>query len=395
MKTFLLSLLVALSLTNCSHISTPPVVESTRAVASEDCNEVVTTFFVKEKGAQLVVQKGSIFDRYPHIYEMMDSLSLMEINYSQFYKDFMNEHHKAPTLRDALIYSFTVTEKTLKNYETVILELNNLAKVENSDALLFAQSLASSKSKLSHFKNLNQIAAELEASFKNNKTHIPNIDVVIPLDKNNPEFIDEDYWQFLKNRISLSGFQGEYGEQLAYGASPDKVLGRGLQFKRNLNDARTPTEKLIATRIIELQKKLDVMTDKEIIAFIEPHKEGLFRMAYAALLEHNSTMKNRSEVIEKMMSMIKSKEIDLIEQDANGKVIWSEVKAYVKPISAKTITHGKDKTILDQLIEHRALRDVLGLKDDVRMRFVSPLTVTEDSARKLIEEAGYEVISAK
>ena len=395
MKKSLLLLLFILFSVSCSQITPQPEsVENQRSLASEDCNDIVGQFFVKQNPT-LELNKQSIFALNPMIHEKMNSLRLESIDYNTFYQDFMTKNHKAPTLRDLLNYAYQIKAATLNNYENIISELLKLPTAESEAIQNFILTLRASKNKLGNVRSIEQIELELEASFEKGKSVIPDLDTVVTLEKNTNK-ISPEFLQFLKDRTSLNNFQGEYGELIAYGASGDKVIARGLTFDKEVTLARTPTEALVAKRLIELQDRIKLMSNEQLLTFIEPHKEGLFRVAYNALAEEKFSWSKRDLIVEKMINMIKSKEIDLVEQDLDGKMIWGEVKAYNRPIKIGTIDGpGKGKTILDQLKEHKALRDVLGLESDVKLRFISPLSIVSEDARKLIESIGYEVISAK
>lgn len=383
MKKLLLSILFLIFSISCTQIS----------LASEDCNAVVGQFFVKKQPALELHQK-SIFALNPVIHTKMNSLRLESIDYDLFYQDFILKNKKAPTLRDLLNYAFEIKAGILKNYDNIISELTKLPNGESEAIQNFILTLRASKNKLGNVKNIEQIELELEASFKQGKSLIPGLDTTVTLEKNTNK-IRHDFHQFLRDRTSLSNFQGEYGELIAYGASGDKVVVRGLTFATEATFARNPTEALVAKKLVDLQDRIKLMSNEQLLTFIEPHKEGLFRVAYNFLVEENFSWSKRDQIVEKMINMIKSKEIDLVEQDINGKMIWGEVKAYNRPIKLSTIDGpGKGKTILDQLKEHKALRDVLGLETDVKLRFVSPLSIVDEDAKKLIESLGYEVISA-
>lgn len=93
------------------------------------------------------------------------------------------------------------------------------------------------------------------------------------------------------------------------------------------------------------------------------------------------------------MAMVTSKEIDLVSITNQRKVVWAEVKAYGQTITVEVLEgRGAKKSILDQLLEHKALRDLLGLESSVELRFLTPLAGIEEQARYMIEEIGYQVL---
>ncbi|MBY0413811.1 MAG: hypothetical protein K2Q18_06585 [Bdellovibrionales bacterium] len=401
----LLFISTLITLSSCSHLDTvkngsqpetkTEEIHSRIPSSPDDCNRIIAKF-INKKNPSLEIAPASIFGKYPEIQKQMYTLFLDTTDYMGFYKEFFELNKKAPTLRDVFTRAYDEKIKTIKRYEDLIMELENLPTAKNEQIQTFIRELKSSAKKLGHYKSIEQIDQELTASFQHGKISIPDLDTIVPLDKDNPEVFDEDFYQFVKNKINVSGFQGEYGELFAHGASGEQVLTRGLTFA--IDDVRSnePYQKMVADQIIILEKKLNKMSNDEISSFIEPHKEGLFRIAFGVIEEDQFIIKRRDLVVEKIINMIRSKEIDLVTRDKDGKIVWAEVKAYIKPITMKSIGgHGKEKTVLDQLREHKALRDVLGLEASVRLRFIAPLSPVSDDAKSAIEKLGYEVISAK
>ena len=389
MKNSLLILLLTLLLTNCSQLQ-PRIGQ--RLPASDDCKALIARLLEKRQLA-LEIPESSLFGTHPNLYKKMDAIQLPPIDHYDFYQEFLAVNKRPPTVRDAFEYSRKIKSQVLQNYEDLIKELRELPN-NNSEINNFIHDLEFSKNKLANYKSAEQINLELVASYKNGKTSIMGLDTVMKLDPNNPQRLGIDEFNFLKNISSTANFQGEYGELLAHGAATEKVLMRGLMF-RSQENVTNPLETMIIERVSHLQSRLNRMSNEELLAFITPHKDDLFRIAYQSLADENFSMASKDIAIEKMMTMIRSKEIDLVTETAPGKMIWAEVKAYNRPISVEVIAGHGDKTILIQLKEHKALRDVLGFKNTVKLRFISPLSTIDDEARKLIEALGYEVISAK
>lgn len=391
MKTSLLSLLFILLLSSCSHIQPNVEIGNERAVASENCDELVA-LFLNKKPATLEIPSNSILGQNQNLVQRMDSIRLTAIDYNQYYQDFFALNKRAPTLRDALTYVDKIKIKTLENYDLLLADLKNLPK-QSPEIKLFIQDVTKAKNKVSKNKNAEQYGIELIASYEKGKTTIPNLDAVIPIDEATGNEIDPIFYRYLKMADTLSAFAGEYGELMAMATSKEKVLMRGMRFDKK-GTAHPLPEQFVAQKIKELELKVSKMTNEEIIEFINPHKEGLFREAYAFLEQEHFSMEKRPVVISKIFQMIKSKEIDLVTEDNAGRITWAEVKAYNRPVNMGLIKDG-DKSILDQLIEHKALRDVLGLENTVKLRFVSSLSVINAEAAEAIKQAGYEVISAK
>lgn len=394
MKTSLISILFVLLLSSCSHIQ--PTVESVtteRAVASENCDELVALFF-NVNPATLEIPANSFLGMNPQFVHKMETIRLTAIDYSKYYQDFFAMNKRPPTLRDALTYIDTIKKKTIQNYASILYDLERLPNFKTPDVQLFYNEVAKAKTKVSKNKTIEQYGAELIASYEKGKTTIRNLDVVITVDDETGTLIDDPFFQYLKVVDTLTAFQGEYGELMAMATSKEKVIIRGLKFN-NTGASNALADRQIAQNVAELEVKVNKMTNEEVIEFINPHKEGLFREAYAELELGHFSMENRKLVIDKIFRMIRDKEIDLVTEDSTGRVTWAEVKAYNKPVTMRLINHGSGKSILDQLIEHKALRDVLGLESTVKLRFISSISAVNDEAREAITLAGYEVISAK
>lgn len=73
------------------------------------------------------------------------------------------------------------------------------------------------------------------------------------------------------------------------------------------------------------------------------------------------------------------------------------MKTYKKPITLDTLNGDgyKAKPMGEQLLEHKALRDLLGLQSTVELRFISPTSRITPEAKAYIEGLGYEVLGAK
>lgn len=394
MKTSLLSIFFVLLLSNCSHIQ--PSVENVvneRAVASENCAEIVALFF-NAAPATLEIPANSVLGQSKNLIQRMESIRLSSIDYSKYYQDFFAINKRPPTLRDALTYIETIKNITIANYAALLRDLELLPNFKSPEIQLFYKEVSKAKTKVSKNKSIDQYGAELIASYEKGKTTIKNLDEVITVDEETGTLMDDVYFQYLKVVDTLTAFQGEYGELMAMATSKEKVIIRGLKFD-NAGTSNALADRQIAEKVKALEVRVGKMTNDEVIDFINPHKDGLFREAYAFLEQEHFSMQQRSIVVDKIFRMIKSKEIDLVTEDKLGNVTWAEVKAYNKPVTLRLLTHGSGKSILEQLVEHKALRDVLGLESTVKLRFISSISVIDQEAAEAIKKAGYEIISAK
>jgi len=394
MKTSLLSILLILLLSSCSHtqLSVGPVVNE-RAVASENCAEIVALFF-NASPATLEIPANSVLGQNKNLIHRMESIRLSTIDYSKYYQDFFAINKRPPTLRDALTYIETIKNNTIANYAALMRDLELLPTFKSSEIQLFYKEVSKAKNKVSKNKTIDQYGAELIASYEKGKTTIKNLDEVITVDEETGTLMDDVYFQYLKVVDTLTTFQGEYGELMAMATSNEKVIIRGLKFD-NAGTSNALADRQIAEKVKALEARVGKMTNEEVIEFINPHKDGLLREAYAFLEQEHFSMQQRNIVVDKIFRMIKSKEIDLVTEDKLGNVTWAEVKAYNKPVTLRLLTHGSGKSILDQLVEHKALRDVLGLESTVKLRFISSISIIDKEAAEAIKKAGYEVISAK
>lgn len=393
MKISLLSLLFVLLLSSCSHTQTSyDYVENERVVASDRCDELVALFFNRNP-ATLEIPATSLLGKNKQLIESLNAIRLTSIDYNAHFQDFFALNKRPPTLRDALTYIQQIKLKTIENYDALIATLQKLPNKSSSDIELFTYQVIKARNKVAKMKSIDQYNAELIASYEKGKTTLPNLDAVITVDEATGSEIDAVFYQYLKIVDTLTAFQGEYGELMAMATSKEKVLIRGMRFDKGGVSNPLP-ERQISQKVSELEKKVNKMVDQEIIDLITPHKDGLLREAYKFLEENHFSMKERKVVVEKIFNMIRSKEMDLVTEDSAGRITWAEVKAYNKPVTIKLLNHG-DKSILEQLIEHKALRDVLGLEHSVKLRFISSISVIDDEATEAIKNIGYEVISAK
>lgn len=361
-----------------------------RTPAAERCSELISSFF-KEKIFRLDAQTNSIFDRYPLLHTQIEELYFHDIALNEFYDDFLKTHKRAPTLRDGMLHIYSVRKQVLNNYEWLIREIS---PITDPQVQAFRRELGFSQKKLNTFKDLDQIDFEIKASRRNGKTSLTSIDEEIKL-KNETQFIEAHYG-FLKERTGQSNFLGEYGELSAMAASGDQFIARGLVFKTNAKNIGNSYEQEVIGAVKNLRTNLDKKPLDEIFKIVNQHGKGLFRKAQEYIAITPKEKISKEIVIDHMLSMIRTKEIDLV--TTNGKIgTWAEVKAYRKPISVELLKNDSysKKSIYEQLIEHKALRDILGLKHKVNLLFISPTSPITEEAKKLLLKIGYQSYGAQ
>lgn len=386
---------LALALTFNLRVYSPTEALFERAPANEPCAQLVQ-HFIHPKTFKLENRPGSLFSYDNSLIQRVDELVAPEIDLSLFFQSFEKTNQKAPTLRDAMKYIIERKMAVLSKYDVLIADLEKRNKSEHFNLPVLIEELKKSRDKLSHFKSLEQLDLELRTSYQNDKTALMNLDEKIELKDNGHYVLFEDYYTYLKNKLGLSNFQGEYGELTALAAANEKIIARGLTFKESELNSKNYANQ-ISKAVDELEKKLSHKTEEELVSLVKKHGQGLLRMAQDYIDTVGASPLSKETLVKKIMSMVRSKEIDVVFIDSKGKFVWSEVKAYNEKITKETIaksSHNGKKTIYEQLIEHQALAEILEIKN-VRFRFISPLSPVDEEARKMISSLGYEVVFAK
>jgi hypothetical protein len=360
------------------------------AAISVDCVELAKSFLGEQK-ARLAIPPNSLFAKYPVLSQEMEKLEFTPLQLDEFYNDFLKRNRKAPTLRDGMEYIYVLRKEIISSYDEVIAEV----KAMQEPALdTFLDELSFSRNKLNKFKDFDLYEDEIENAHNAEKTKLTSLDDPIVM-KNN--IIETRYSNYLKERSREGIFHGELGELVAFGTSKDKSIKKGLKFETRKLLVPTHYQLVIADAIEKLEADLAKKTNKQLITFVNSYGEGLLRNAHDYLVNLKDAPLDKVVIISKIITMIRTKEIDLIFEKADGRMVWAEVKTYKKPISVETLNGGgyKAKPMIDQLIEHKALRDILGFKDSVDLRFISPTSKITPEAKTMIEGLGYEVIGAK
>ncbi len=360
------------------------------AAVPRDCAQLVESF-LKDERPRLTFPRGSLFAKFPAVAEEMDKLEFTPLKLEEFYDEFFKQYKRAPTLKEALEYIYVLRKEIISSYDEVIRDVEGM---QNPNLKPFIDELIFSRDKLDKFKDLDLYESELAASHEAGKSKLASLDEPI-VKKNNT--IDSRYLNYLKDRSREGNFNGEMGELLALGASKDKTIKKGLKFEtRQLTDP-IPYQVVITKAMAKFEASLAKKTDQQLIKLVRTYGDGILRAARIYLESMGEDSFDRDVLISKIITMIRTKEIDLVFEKSDGRIVWGEVKAYKKPISLEILNGGgyKAKPMVDQLMEHKALRDILGFKDSVDLRFISPTSKITPEAKRLIESLGYEVIGAK
>lgn len=369
--------------------TSPQVSRAPAARANVDCLQLAQSFFGESK-ARLAIPKNSLLAKYPLLKEELDKLEFVPFQLNEFTSAYIKKYNRAPTLREAMEAMYEERKQMISRYDEVIADVEAMQNPELAD---FVYELKFSKDKLNKFKDLDHYDDELVSSYNDGKAKFSSIDVPITL-KNG--VIETKFQTYIKERMREGNFNGEWGELTAYSASKDRPVRKGLKFETRSLSNPIPYQLVIDGAIKKLEVSLAQKTDQQLTKLVNTYGEGILRAAKSYLDNLGERPLDRDILIGKIITMIRTKEIDLVFEKTNGKIVWAEVKTYKKPITMDTLNGGgyKLKPMADQLLEHKALRDLLGFKNDVELRFISPTSQIEPDAKAYIESLGYEVIGA-
>lgn len=360
--------------------------EFNTAFASDSCNEIIKSFF-GPRIKRLVPQPNSILANYPQLIDQIESLSMPNLDYARFYDDFVKTNKRNPTLKDGIKFVYDERKLVLEGYDWFIREIDSLNEPRLAK---LKEELKASQIKLNKFKSIREF--ELDVLGLNNLGHsaekLLEEDFIV-----RDGFIASDlHYSLLNDRTGLRNFNGEFGELYAMATSGNSILSRGLMF-RQMGNQPSGYEKLILNATDNFRKNMEAKSLPEIKKIVKKHGTGLFRKANDYLESTPSNKLSKQVLVKIMVDMVKSKEIDLVSA-RGGKIYWAEVKAYRKPISVKLLKDSSKKSIYDQLVEHKALRDLLGLRKKVELVFISPISEITPEAKRVLHELGYIPLSA-
>lgn len=360
--------------------------------ASENCFDLVNSFLESDQ-ARVATPEGSIVEQTPEVLPIMERMIPESIDFPKFILEFQQLNQRTPTLRETIEFVYEGRRELHQAYDELSDLLTNLNHPHQLD---FLREIEQTRNKLAKFKNLDSLEDEVHANFREGKSTVESLDIPIPIrDENGQTFFDEDYYRFLKDRTGLSNYSGEIGELLVYAKTPERILAKGLRFDMNEGQVLDAYQAEIRQRVELLRENLLTKNLDELRAVINQYttpRGGFLRHAQEFIDSSEPQALNSADVVEKIMNMVTSKEIDLVSLSNENKIVWTEVKAYGQKLSAQSISgEGSKKTIIDQLQEHKALRDILGLEHQVELRFSSPLSGIDDEAKQMVESLGFKV----
>lgn len=366
---------------------------SAHSPSNLDCQTLITNLldrFITTDTPIFSIPPNSLLGRNPQLEPEIKKLYLAPLDITDIVKNFHTQFNRPPTLRELIEQAHQFREKLLTRYDHL---LSSLRTRDENDLSHFVDELAISRKKLTQYKNIEQIESELEASYHAGKTTIRSLDEEILIQADNDRLIDERQYRFLSERMTLGSFQGEYGELLALLAHRNELLERGFVFRFSNDSSLRPYQQMIYDRVEVFEEKLRSMKEKGILKLVKRYQDGLFRLVRQHI-DSSSGPLDLDEIRSRMLNIIATKEIDLITLSPNGRVVWSEVKTYSVPITENKLQLSQGKSLLAQLLEHKHLRDLLDLKNEVDLEFISPLNPITDDAKKILTQIGYRTLSA-
>ena len=360
--------------------------------AADNCFDLVNSFLESDQ-ARVAIPEGSIVEQTPAVLPLMERMIPENPDFPKFIFEFQQLNQRTPTLRETIEYVYEGRRELHQAYDELAELLTNLNHPHQQD---FLREIEQTRNKLAKFKNLDSLEDEVHANFTEGKSTVESLDIPIPIrDENGQTFFDEDYYRFLKDRTGLSNYSGEIGELLVYAKTPERILAKGLRFDMNEGQVLDAYQTEIMQRVSLLRENLQTKNLDQLKAIINQYttpRGGFLRHAQEFIDENEAAEVNPADVVDKIMNMVTSKEIDLVSVSAENKIVWTEVKAYGQQLSAQSIAgNGPKKSIIDQLQEHKALRDILGLEHQVDLRFSSPLSGMDNEAKEMVESLGFKV----
>ena len=358
--------------------------------AIQGCGEILNLLVHRQNS----VSSTSLIEKFPELKDGIETLKPEQLDLLGFIENFSELNKRAPSIRETLDYAYENRRNLHQAYDDL---LSQLKTFEDEAAVRFSKEVETSRLKLSHFYDLDKLSAEVKSDFEKGKTKISSLDEPIPTEvRGNKVFFDEQYYQFLLSRTSLGLYSGEYGELKAFISTPDWNLKRGLRFDQKTLEITDEYQNLIMDRVNTFEQTLNRKSAIEVKALLEKYNPesgtGLLRQAREYLERTDPAQFNIEMLKEKILQAVKSKEIDLVGLSAENKVIWSEVKAFHKSITLESLhKRSGNKSLYEQLVEHKVVRDILGLTELVELRLLSTMSHVEEDAIRELAKIGYKV----
>lgn len=366
--------------------------------APSNCREIINSYFSSvEPSVPESAPASSLAMRFPEIDESLKRLLPEAVDIPLYLNDFTETHKRAPSLREFLEHSFEIRQDIHDSYEKVI---TKLSQTSDTDLYSLYEELRTTQDNLPKFEDFDELDLHLRQKSKeqNSGDFISSVDEPLPITKGDDGDVlfEESHYNYLKDKVTFGHYIGEYGEVLAYMRTKGKILKRGLRFNIPVEDAKDSYQKDMAQRLLLLKSNLENSDRAQLEAIVHEHgdnEKGLLRHVKEYIESTPEQEVTSDEIVSKIIQAVSNKEIDIVSVAPTGRVTWSEVKAYGRPITARILNQGggKKKSIYDQLVEHRSVASLLGLEDHIDFSFVTPLVKVEADAREILDELGYVV----
>lgn len=344
--------------------------------------------FLNSSPARLVAQPGSVFHKYPQLVAKMEKLHHSELNYVMFVAEFTKFYKKPPTIREGLHYIYQYQRQFFKNYVWLIKEIENM-----NDPLLenFKLEIIKTKNKNDYYKTFRDLE-NVAGGFAHNLGISLDETLVVEQQK----YIYAPHHRILVETSRINYLNAEFGELYALATTGNRIMSRDMHFSLQPNRQPNAYEQMILKAVNDLEVRFHNASLRDLIDLVKMHHNGFFRKAYGYLKHTNRAQVNKNHLISLMMTMVRSKEIDIV-STKDGKIFyWTEVKALAKPITYKSLMdHPSHKPMYAQLLEHKILRDLLGLENHVQLVFTSTTSRIAPDAVAALNELGYIAVGAR
>lgn len=356
--------------------------------ASRSCTELISDFLHPPTHRTLDVHPDSLMGQHPDLLREMRSLRVQEIDYIKLHQQFSQTHRRAPSVEDVLDHIFHYRQDVIDRYQVLLQRLESSEQIEVKN---FAQQIAFTLKELRRHRSREDVIAQFHEYKEVGRLDFGEINH--PIHLTDEELFPDDLFQFFRNNFNLASFHGEYGELITYSALEYRPLLRGLRFREDLQVSHSDYQSMIVQRVQRFEESLQQMSLDELTDFLSQYPGQLFRLAQDDIRQTPPHQIDHQSLIDRALEILKVKEIDLVFERPDGKIVWAEVKTSLKDFNLKKITTGRN-SIENQLRLHREVINVLGLSDDVDLYFISPLSRINREAKDFLESEGIRYIYA-
>lgn len=354
---------------------------------NDSCQKAIKSFF-REGPVRLVPQSGSVFKKYPELLSKMEKLHHTELNYVLFVKEFSKIYKRQPSIREGLHFIYQYQAQFYKNY---IWFYKELEKIQDPIVNDLKKELLTTMKKIDHYKSFKNLE-DYADKFADNLGVSLNETIIVEQQK----YIYVPHHRILVESSRINYLNAEFGELYALATTGNRIVSRGMHFAANLDKRPNAYEQMIYKAVTNLEVKFDRASMSELINLVNAHHDGFFRKAYAYIRKTPAHKLDKNHLVLLMINMVRSKEIDLVSTKNGNIYYWSEVKALAKPITLQSLmNHPSHKPMYNQLLEHKILRDLLGLENHVHLVFVSTTSQIAPEAVEALKQLGYIAVGAR